>query len=436
MRRLFVRRSATAVGIYLSVVLGFIGTIVAGRELSVREFGEYSTVVFAVAFIGSFFDLTVEEALVKYGFHYVAREDWSRLRQLYRSALGFKVVGTTVGGIALLCFGLIAHGRLGTALLVAAPLPFVQSLQGYGGTALLLQERYDLRGAFLAWSMLLRLVGIGVGAHYGVVEAVAGLVVGQIVATASVGVAGRLAFNRFPQAPRAPLGEDRRGIVSFILQSSASTGVTSLQSGLAPLLLGAVTSTTQVGYFKIAQAPQSALLAVSAPVRIVQLTEQTRDWERGQRAAVLTSVRRYSLVAFGLMIVVVPPLLYLMPSLVKLAYGDRYGAAAGAARVFLLVAAIQFVLGWTKSFPVAVGRPSLRIVTHGTESLTILPLVFLLGHLYGAVGAAFAVLAGMCVFAAVWFVIFRRITVEDVGPPQTVREAEALEATEAEALLR
>jgi hypothetical protein len=42
----------------------------------------------------------------------------------------------------------------------------------------------------------------------------------------------------------------------------------------------------------------------------------------------------------------------------------------------------------------------------------------------------------MCVFAAVWFVIFRRITVEDVGPPQTVREAEALEATEAEALLR
>jgi O-antigen/teichoic acid export membrane protein len=436
MRRLLVRRSATAVGIYLSVVLGFIGTIVAGRELSVREFGEYSTVVFAVAFIGSFFDLTVEEALVKYGFHYVAREDWSRLRQLYRSALGFKVVGTTVGGIALLCFGLIANGRLGTALLVAAPLPFVQSLQGYGGTALLLQERYDLRGAFLAWSMLLRLVGIGIGAHYGVVEAVAGLVVGQIVATASVGFAGRLAFNRFPQAPRAPLGEDRRGIVSFILQSSASTGVTSLQSGLAPLLLGAVTTTTQVGYFKIAQAPQSALLAVSAPVRIVQLTEQTRDWERGQRAAVLSSVRRYSLVAFGLMLVVVPPLLVVMPSLVKLAYGARYGAAGGAARVFLLVAAIQFILGWTKSIPVALGRPSLRIITHGAESLATLPLVVLLGREYGAVGAAFAVLAGMCVFAAVWVVVFRRIDARDVGPPQTVQEAEAFEATEADALLR
>jgi O-antigen/teichoic acid export membrane protein len=436
MRRLFVRRSATAVGIYLSVVLGFLGTIVAGRELTVRQFGEFSTVIFAVAFIGSFFDLTVEEALVKYGFHYVAREDWSRLRQLYRSALGFKVLGTTLGGIALLCFGLIAGGRFGTALLVAAPLPFVQSLQGYGGTALLLQERYDLRGAFLAWSMLLRLVAIGIGAHFGLIEAVAALVLAQLVATASIGVVGLSAFNRFPRAQRAPLGDDRRGIFSFILQSSASTGVTSLQGGLAPLLLGAVTTTTQVGYFKIAQAPQSALLAVSAPVRIVQLTEQTRDWERGQRAEVLASVRRYSLIAFGLMFVVVPPLLVLMPTLVKLAYGARYGAAAGAARVFLLVAAIQFVLGWTKSFPVAVGRPSLRIVTHGFEALTILPLVVLLGHAYGAVGASFAVLAGMCVFALSWFVVFRRIDVGDVGPPQTVREAEALEATEADALLR
>ena len=72
MRRLFVRRSLTAVGIYSSVVLGFLGTVVATprAELDAR-FGDYATVIFATASSQSFFDLTVEEALVKYGFRYI-----------------------------------------------------------------------------------------------------------------------------------------------------------------------------------------------------------------------------------------------------------------------------------------------------------------------------------------------------------------------------
>ena len=77
MRRLFVRRSLTAVGIYSSVVLGFVATVVATHELDgPRTFGDYATVIFATGLLQSFFDLTVEEALVKYGFRYSAREDW------------------------------------------------------------------------------------------------------------------------------------------------------------------------------------------------------------------------------------------------------------------------------------------------------------------------------------------------------------------------
>src|SRR5207247_2514214 len=68
MPRLIVRRSLTAVGIYSSVVFGFLGTVVATREFdSPRLFGDYATVLFATALLGALFDLTVEEALVKYG---------------------------------------------------------------------------------------------------------------------------------------------------------------------------------------------------------------------------------------------------------------------------------------------------------------------------------------------------------------------------------
>src|SRR5947199_6161970 len=193
-----------------------------------------------------------------------------------------------------------------------------------------------------------RLAGIAVGAHFGVAEAVAGVLAAQVVSTLGVGAVGWLAFRRFPATPARPLGDDRRELVSFVAQSSAATGVLSLRGGLAPLLLGAVTSTTQVGLFRVAQAPQTGFQALSAPARMVLLTEQTRDWEKGRQSAVLRGVRRYSLAAVVISAVAIPPLYIFVPDLIRLVNGSRYEGAAGAARIFVLVAAVQLIVGWTK----------------------------------------------------------------------------------------
>ena len=436
MPRLIVRRSLTAVGIYSSVALGYLGTVVATREFdSARVFGDYATVVFATSFLQSLFDLTVEESLVKYGFRYVTREDWGRLRRLFTSALAFKVGGSLLGAAGLVVFAVLGPSRLAVPLLIAAGIPLGQSLEGLAAATLLLRERYDVRAGFLAWGMALRLAGIAVGAHYGLREAIAGLLAAQILSTASIGVAGWLSFHRFPQRHSAPLGEDRRDIVAFIFQSSAATGVLSIRGGLAPLLLGAVTNTTQVGLFRVAQAPQSALQALSGPARVMLLTEQTRAWEQGRQSAVLRGIRVYSLAALAISVVVVPLLYVFIPDLIRWINGPAYVGAAGAARVFTFVAAVQFVVGWTKSLPVTIGRPALRIWTHGIETLVVLPLVVAFGAVWGATGGALAVLAGMVVFAAIWFVIAARIRPQDtavVSRDDAVAEAEA----DAEALLR
>jgi O-antigen/teichoic acid export membrane protein len=435
--RLIVRRSLTAVGIYASVVLGVLGTVVATRGFhSSLHFGDFSTVLFATGFLQSFFDLTVEEALVKYGFRYIAREDWGRLRRLFASALRVKLAGSAAGAVGLLLFAMLGPSRLTVPLLVAAGIPLGYSLEGLAGAALFLRSRYDIRSLFLAWSMALRLAGIAVGVHYGLVWAIAGILIAQLVSAASVGVAGWLAFRRFPQAPSEPLADDRRSILSFVLQSSAATGVLSLRGGLAPLLLGAVKGTAEVGLFKIAQSPQSGFQALSAPARMVLLTEQTREWERGRQAAVLAGVRRYSLVAFGLSLVAVPPLWVYLPNLIRRINGPEYVGATSAGRVLLLAAAVQLVVGWTKSLPVTIGKPQLRIWTHGVETIVVLPLVVALGALWGATGAAIAVLAGMCVFAAMWAVIFLRIRPEDVRELPSLEEAEAEGEAEAGVLLR
>lgn len=431
MPRLLVRRSLTAVGIYSSVVFGFLGTVVATREFhSTRIFGDYATVLFATSLLGSLFDLTVEEALVKYGFRYVAREQWGKLCALFRAALGVKLVGSFAGALGLVVFAMFAPARLTVPLLLGTGLVVAYSLEGLAASALFLRSRYDIRSALLAWSMALRLAGIAIGARHGVTWAIFGVLVSQIVSTISVGTIGWLAFRRFPRRARERLGDDRSEIERFVLQSSAATGVLALRGGLAPLLLGAVTSTAQVGLFRVAQAPQSAFQALSAPARMVLLTEQTREWERGRQAAVLRGVRRYSAVALLVSLVVVPPVLVFLPYLIRHVNGPQYVDAAAAARVLALAAAVQLVVGWTKSFPVTIGRPQLRIWTHGVETIVVLPLVVVLGASWGATGAAFAVLAGMCVFAAVWAVVFVRIRPEDV---RVAPSEDALAGAEAEA---
>jgi len=286
---------------------------------------------------------------------------------------------------------------------------------------LYLRGRYDIRSLFLTWSMALRLAGVAVGAHYGVVQAVAGVLVAQAAGTLSVAVIGLTALRRFPLARGGRLGDERREIGSFIVQSSVATGVQSLRGGLGPLLLGAVTSTTQVGLFRVAQAPQSGFQALSAPARMVLLTEQTRDWEKGRQSVVLRGVRRYTLAALGLSIVTVPPLLVFIPDLIRLVNGPEYVGAANAARLFVLTAAVQLVVGWTKSFPVTIGRPELRVRTHGVETLVVLPLIVVFGALWGATGAAGAVLAGMCAFAVFWLVLVARMEPDDspVNEPVT-----------------
>jgi len=70
--------------------------------------------------------------------------------------------------------------------------------------------------------------------------------------------------------------------------------------------------------------------------------------------------------------------------------------------VMLLASALQFVFGWSKSFPVSIGRPGMRTAGQALEIAVLVPGVLVLGSLYGATGAAGGVLAGSVVLAAFW----------------------------------
>jgi O-antigen/teichoic acid export membrane protein len=93
-------------------------------------------------------------------------------------------------------------------------------------------------------------------------------------------------------------------------------------------------------------------------------------------------------------------------------FGSEYLPAVDAARIVLVAAAILLVLGWSKSLPVTIGRPHLRIVTHGVETLVLLPLVVVLGARWGVTGAAVAILIATLAFALTWAVVLVRLREE------------------------
>src|SRR5687767_15176269 len=102
------RRVATAAGLYLSVALGILGTIAAARMLGLEGFGLFATVTALVGLAQTLLDLTVEESLTKFGFRYVAAEDWGRLHRLFRRALELKLLGGALASAILLLLAPVA----------------------------------------------------------------------------------------------------------------------------------------------------------------------------------------------------------------------------------------------------------------------------------------------------------------------------------------
>jgi O-antigen/teichoic acid export membrane protein len=401
------RRAATAVGIYGSAILGILATVVAAREFTKLDFSRFALVFAVTGLLQLFLDLTVEEVVVKFGNRYIARGDWPRFHRLVRLALTVKVAGGALGtvGIVLASFAaswIWAIGGIRGALLVAALLPLVQAAEGVGYAVLLLRNRYDVRSGLLLFSMALRLSAVAVGASIGLVETFVAIVVAQCISTATISAVGLAAVRRYPKAVPQRLGVDRRPVTSFAVQSSVASALTSLRGLLPTVLVGIVARPIQVAHFRIAQAPQTAFATLSAPVRLVLLAEQTRDVEHGRGDLALALVRRYVKWTTLLVAVTLPFLWVAVPTLVRWIYGARWGGASNAVRLMVVGAAIQLVFGWAKSFPVSIGRPELRTFAQLLEICTLVPLVLILGHLYGASGAAGAFIVSSAVFAVFW----------------------------------
>ena len=304
-----------------------------GARPRAREFGVFATALVVVGFFQTLLDLTVEESLTKYGFRYVAGEDWGRLRRLFRQMLLLKVVG----------------GALATLLLVAlAPV-----------------RRRDLRRR-RTWSGAPRRrapparPGVRERRRDGAAPAQplrpAGRLpggLGRAPARSRSSIAAPHRRDRGARRDRRSRRRSRRRDLGRRRSSRCAGSRRGARASSARTCRGSARSSssrasrrassrcgrrssrcprrrlgpTQVGLFRIAQTPQTGLAAASSPARLVLLTEQTRDWEKGARSSVLAGIRSYSKWAGALMLVAVPVFFVAMPWLVEVVFGSEYDGA-------------------------------------------------------------------------------------------------------------
>ncbi len=413
--RVIWRRSATAIGTYVAAALGFLATIVATHELGVHGFGRFAAVAAAVTFFQTLLDLTIEEALVKFGFRYTEAGRWGRFRRLFEVALAFKLAGGLLAALVICALAPFSDTIWSTKgvvvpMLVAAIIPVAQSPENVAASAIILRGRYDVRGWFLAISMGLRLIGLAIGCRHGVIGAVLGMAIAQVLSTAAISVVGVKAFRRFPAAPAEPLGDDVSALRRFLFSSTLASSLDSARGTLGTTLVPTVAPIADAGYFTVAQAPQTGLDVAPSPARLVMLTEQTRDFEAGRHDRVFDMLLRYIKITAVMMVVAVPLFWWLMPFLLGLFYGHTFRMhATSAARLVLLAAALRFVWGWAKSFPVSIGRPGLRVIVQSIEIAVFVPLLLVFASRWGATGAAGAMLVSTAVFSAIWTVVIVRI---------------------------
>ena len=409
------QRLTAFAGVYGSVALGMLASLVALRVLGPSGGGRYTIVIGATDFVAALVWLTSADAVVKYGFRYAASGDWGRFHRLIRLAFGGEVAAALLATVLIVALAPLASsifkhgGGLAVPLLVAATLPPLQAFESIAAASLFLAGRYDVRGSWLTLSMGLRLAGVAVGAQFGVTMAVVGVVAAQVVTTVSILGIGLATLRRFPPAEPVALGADARPIGRFVAQSAAYTGLISVRTWVAPLTLGIVRNATAVGLFRAASMPLTATAALSAPVRMILLTEQTRDWEHGRRDVVVAGLRRYVTGSAALALVGIGPALLAVPFVIRVLLTSKYLPAVPAARLVVCAAAIQLVFSWTKTFPVTIGRPGLRLIAHGVETAVMLPAIVVLGSEWGVTGAGAAVLISSVAFALTWAGILLRL---------------------------
>jgi O-antigen/teichoic acid export membrane protein len=404
-----------SVGNQAAVGSAMLATLVLARQESVGTLGQvvFAQAIAAVALL--VIDIRFEDAIQRF-YPHLARSGaseangffWQVCRLDFALGAGLVLVGLTVWAM-----GLIPDGGIWVPQFV------VLGVVGAGaGTALgslnsgfaitnRLAELGRIQVLTTAANALLAIVGV-------IVDGGRGFLVGQLVGTLfQLAVCWRRARKHLPRAAENRRTGLPRGFRSFLIKSSAAS---TLAVGGEPgvlALAGLVGSPTLVAYLKVAQAPGRVVASAFSPIAVQaypRLSRLVADQDVASARALIRWVTWRSFVVAATIVCLSAPF---MSPLIRLLYGEKFEPVWVAATLLLMASCIRATVTWSKVLPLAVGRPGLRMVVIGAESVTLLVMMLVAGSTTDAREAATLFAVGAVLLAAIvvsfWLSYTRRL---------------------------
>jgi O-antigen/teichoic acid export membrane protein len=409
-RRWWGRAGQTSIASWGATGLAFLATVIAARALGPSEFGGVVLAVSVTTLVSTFLDITLEEAVIYYGQQSLATGRIARLRALIRTSFLLDTgVGVVIAMILVALASPIADlasgGELDPDLVRLATLGMLcTTADGTTGAMLMLAERTHLRAWLMATTNLARVVGVLVAVEIGGAEAV--LTAYVLASAAGAALQGVIAWRIGWRGWRD--GDDDSGdrvglraLANFGVHTSVGNSLFSARDLLFPVLLGSLSGPAAVGVFRAAMFPVFLGGVASGPIRLLLLPEQAKLAAQRRYADLWHSIRLHMIGAAAIGVPAAVIGFFVLPWLIPAIFSEKFSGAVDPARILLIAAVWQLMLGWGKSLLVALGRPQIRTLVSGVSLVVTVAFLALLGG-SGSKGAALAYTLAALTTGSIW----------------------------------
>ncbi|MDB5447983.1 MAG: rane protein [Phenylobacterium sp.] len=369
-------------------VISLVYMLIAVRALGPRDYGVLVLVhTFAIT-VGGIIEFPGWHAVVRYGARALEDDDESRLLRLLRFAALVEAAGGLCSVVTAAVLGPWLGPRLGwspTAVAFALPysLAVLATIRATPAGYLQLVGRFDLLGAHVLVSPVLRLLGAALLAVFGgglrgflIVWLVAALAEWASMWALGLAVArSRLKGRRLLGSARGAVAENP-GIWRFMIAANADLTLSDLAPRITPLAVGWILGPTAAGLYAVAQ---RATAIISQPAQLLgqaayaEFARLVAGGGRGRpiREALVRSVA----VALAVAVPALAIIALAAHPLAALIGGQAFRQAGDV--MFLLAAARAILLVGppASSALVALGRPGLSVTANLVSSVALLPLL-------------------------------------------------------------
>jgi O-antigen/teichoic acid export membrane protein len=376
--------------------------------LGLAAYGRLALVMSIVVLVGQFFDVRVGTAETTFGAERIESRDWEGAAGVFRFGYSIDALTGVLGFVVVACaaplVGPSLIGSGGTELILLYGLTLlVSTVDDSSATVLRLLGRFRLLAGYMAGLEAARVaaVGIALGIDRSLSSVLVALVLYDIAGALVNFVVANHAFSR--ASGRLFLGQssepfiEKRAMFRTIFHTNVVSYARIAQVQLPTLLLGALTSTSQVGLYKVGTAAGAIVGRVIDPVYAAVLPRLSRLWSTRKRREIACLLRDATPIAAGVVGVTFLLLVIFRSPVLRLIGGSD---AVAAAPVLVLVGAGYAVSGiffWNTSLLFAAGRSGIVSLVALSSAVIQVVLLVPLTIAFEATGAALALCVSLVV---------------------------------------